>query len=256
MRFRLKALSIHLLSSATVLTVVLGTLYLGWYRWPGWYLSAVSTVVLVLGGVDLALGPLLTFIVAAPGKHRRQLTRDIGVIAAVQMIALVYGATSLWNGRPLYYAFSEGVLQLVQSYDIDSPERALGLKLNPGLTPHWYSPPRWIWAPLPDDAEVRNGIIASAITGGTDVIGMPRYYKPWADGTSELRSDLKPLVQLRRFFAKNDLQSFEAGMRQLGLPIDQANAMPFLGRGGRRMLAVFSPTDVRLLTLFPIQAPQ
>ena len=35
MRFRLAALGLHLLASCVALTVVLGGLYLGWYRWPG-----------------------------------------------------------------------------------------------------------------------------------------------------------------------------------------------------------------------------
>src|ERR1035441_4048008 len=125
MRFRLKALGLHLLASCVVLTFVLGTLYLGWYRWPGWYLADAVQVTLVLAGVDLVVGPLLTFVIASPGKPRGVLARDIAVIAAVQLSALVYGSMSLWNGRPLYYAFSEDVLQLIQAYDIDPKELAL-----------------------------------------------------------------------------------------------------------------------------------
>src|SRR5579863_8256162 len=109
MRFRFKALGLHLIASGGLLALVLGTLYLGWYRWPGWYLAGASTVVLVLAGVDVALGPLLTFVIAAPTKPRRELTRDIAIIATVQLVALGYGTFMLWNGRPLYYAFSENL---------------------------------------------------------------------------------------------------------------------------------------------------
>src|ERR1700761_2359944 len=151
MRFRFKVFAIHLLSSATVLGLILGGLYLGWYRWPGWYLTDVSTVVLVMVGVDVVLGPSLTCIVANQSKPRRELTRDFGIIVAVQLCALAYGSYSLWNGRPLYYAFSERVLQLVQAYDINADEARLGREQNPSLAPHWYSLPRWVWAPLPQD---------------------------------------------------------------------------------------------------------
>jgi hypothetical protein len=109
MRFRLKAFSLHLLSSATVLTLILGALYFGWYRWPGWYLTDVTRVILVMVGVDVVLGPTLTLIIANQKKSRRELTRDIGIIVAVQLCALTYGSVSLWNGRPLYYAFSESI---------------------------------------------------------------------------------------------------------------------------------------------------
>jgi len=254
MRFRLTALGLHLLASACVLTLVLGVLYLGWYRWPGWYLANVSNVVWVLACVDVALGPLLTFVVAAPGKPRRELKRDIGIIATVQIVALLYGAWTLWNGRPLYYAFSENVLQIVQSYDIEAPERALGLAQNPSLTPHWYSRPRWIWAPLPEDAAERTRIMTSAIMGGSDVVAMPRYYRPWAAGAQALRSQLKRPEELKRFFALADLRSIEARMHSLGLATDQPNSIVLLGRG-TRMLAVFDPASLTLLALLATPLP-
>src|SRR5258707_1853780 len=133
MRFRLKAFSLHLLSSATALTLILGSLYFGWYRWPGWHLANVTTVVLVMVCVDVVLGPTLTFIIANQQKSRSELTRDIGIIVVVQLCALTYGSVSLWNGRPLYYAFSENVLQVVQAYDIDAKEAEAGRRQNAAL---------------------------------------------------------------------------------------------------------------------------
>ena len=77
MRFRLKAFGLHLLASVCALTLVLGGLYLGWYYWPGWYLTAVTRVLLIVGSVDLVLGPTLTLIIANPQKPRRTLARDM-----------------------------------------------------------------------------------------------------------------------------------------------------------------------------------
>ncbi len=151
MKFRLKALGLHLSASTCALSLILGALYLGWYYWPGWALTDVTHVVVVMVGVDVVVGPLLTFVIARASKPRRELVRDIAMIVAVQLCALIYGTVSLWHGRPLYYAYSETVLQLVQAYDIDAQESAAGRRLNPDFAPHWYSLPRWIWAPLPQD---------------------------------------------------------------------------------------------------------
>src|SRR3569833_3661148 len=107
MKSRLKAFGLHLTGSATVLVLVLGTLYLGWYRWPGWYLTGVLHVLPVMVGVDVVLGPLLTLVVASPKKLPRVLARDVACIVAVQLVALGYGCIALWNGRPVYYTFSE-----------------------------------------------------------------------------------------------------------------------------------------------------
>jgi hypothetical protein len=244
MRFRLKAFSLHLLSSASVLTLILGSLYFGWYRWPGWHLTDVTAVVLVMVCVDVVLGPTLTFIVASKNKARRILTRDIGIIVVVQLCALIYGSVSLWNGRPLYYAFSESVLQLVQAYDIDAKDAEIGRQQNPALAPHWYSLPRWIWAPLPQNAEESRKIVVSAVTGGDDVISMPKYFKPWEDGLTSLRSHLKKVDDVA-YFAKSEKKKLKERMKAAGVPDDQLNTMPLTGRG-HPLLAVFDPVTLKI----------
>ena len=244
MTFRLRALAAHLLASTTALLIILGTLYLGWYRWPGWYLANASQVLVVMAGVDLGVGPLLTFVVASPGKPRRVLARDLAVIVAVQLIALVYGTASLWNGRPLYYAFSEDVLQVVQAYDIDAQELALARRAHVELAPHWYSLPRWIWAPLPQDPAERDKIMSSAISGGEDVISMPRYFKPWKLGEPTLRTQLKKLDD-QRYFSSVDKKLLKERMRAAGLATDRPDTIALMGRG-RPLLAVFDPATLQL----------
>jgi hypothetical protein len=248
MKFRLKALGLHLAASAAVLTIIFGSLYIGWYRWPGWYLADVSQVVLVMTGVDLIVGPLLTFVIAASNKARRVLARDIAVIVAVQLVALAYGAMSIWNGRPLYYAFSENVLQIVQAYDINSVEWALASRQKPQFAPHWYSLPRWIWAPLPQDPKERERIFNSAIGGGDDVTSMPRYFNSWAAGLPGLKSQLKKVDDVGYFMPK-DKKLLRQRMRDAGFDPDQLNAIPLTGRG-RPLLAVFDPVGVKLVAIF------
>jgi hypothetical protein len=248
MHFRLKLFALHLLSSATVLTLILGCLYFGWYRWPGWYLTDVTRVVVVMICVDVVLGPTLTLIIANQKKSRRELTRDIGIIVVVQLCALTYGSAQLWSGRPLYYAYSEGVLQLVQAYDIDDGEAALGRQQNPSLAPHWYSLPRWIWAPLPQDAEARQQIVSATLSGGDDVISMPRYFKRWEDGLPSLRSQLKKVDDVA-YFAKNEKKILKERMKAARLPDDQLDTMPLSGRG-HPLLAVFDPANLNITAVF------
>ena len=251
MRFRLKAFGLHLLGSASVLSLILAALYFGWYRWPGWYLTDVSRVVMVMIGVDVVIGPLLTFVIANQNKPRHELKRDIGMIVAAQLCALVYGSASLWNGRPLYYAFSESVLQQVQAYDIDTKEAKLAQKQNPALAPHWYSTPRWIWAPLPEDAEQREKIVAQAVTGGDDVISMPKYFKPWESGLPALRSQLKKVDDVA-YFAKSEKTKLKEKMQAAGIRTDQSNAMPLTGRG-HPLLAVVDPATATIKAILGVK---
>jgi hypothetical protein len=247
MHFRLKAFSLHLLSSATVLTLILGCLYFGWYRWPGWYLTDVSLVVLVMVGVDVVLGPTLTLIIANSNKPRRELTRDIGIIVTVQLCALSYGSVQLWNGRPLYYVFSENALSVVQAYDINDQDADLGRQQNAEFAPHWYSLPRWVWAPLPQDPQERQALV-SGIGAGAAVISMPKYYKPWEQGLPALRDQLiKP--DDSKFFSGVEKKKLKQHMQAAGLATDQADALPFTGRT-RPLLAVFRRSSLQIAGMF------
>jgi hypothetical protein len=247
MRFRLQAFALHLTGSSCALTIVLGGLYLGWYRWPGWYLTGVLHVLLIVGIVDLALGPTLTLIIANPRKPRRALARDIAIIVTVQIAALVYGTATLWQGRPLYYTFSADRLEMVQASDLDSSEITLAQHQNPALAPHWYSLPRWVWAPLPDNPEEAAKIVNSAVFGsGKDVVDMPRYFKPWNQGLPQLREQLLRLDDIKQL-DKAQKHSLTMRMSARGLAPDQRNALIMWGDDGvRRLLAVFDPATLTI----------
>lgn len=244
MRFRLRAFGLHLAGSATALTLVIGALWLGWYRWPGWYLASALQVVGIVVMVDVVLGPTLTLIVANPGKARAELARDIAIIVAVQLIALGYGAVTLWGGRPLYYTFSVDRLELVQASDLKSDDIKLARRENPTLAPHWYSLPRWIWAPLPGNTEEAQKIVTGTLFGGSDVIEMPRYFRPWTLGLPDLRKHLTKVDEMR-YFSPAQKRTLKNRIAQLGLPVEAANTMVMWG-GNRRVLGVF---DLRTLEL-------
>lgn len=237
MRFRLRAFGLHLVGSATALTVVLGALWLGWYRWPGWYLASVLQVVGILVMVDLVLGPTLTLVVAGPVKPRRELARDISIIVTVQLAALIYGATTLWLGRPLYYTFSVDRLEIVQGSDLKADEIARAQRENPALAPFWYSRPRWVWAPLPANSEEAHKIVSGILVGGADIIQMPRYFRPWSQGLQDLRQHLGAIDRMKEF-TPAEKRRFEAELTRGGLPADQSNAIVLWG-GTRRVLVVF-----------------
>ena len=245
MKFRLHLFRWHLAASAAVLSVVLGGFYLGWYHWPGWYLAVVTPVIIVMAGVDLALGPLLTLIIANPAKARRTLARDISIIAAVQLFALGYGSVQLWNGRPLYYVFSGGILQLVQAYDLDPQDASLARDNAAQFAPHWYSLPRWAWAPGPV-----NGAPAGAPTSTVppDYSTMPSYFRPWEAGLVELRTTLQP-VEASRYFIFNEKSTLTAQMRKAGLRPDEHNTLPMTGRG-RPVLVVFDWSSLKVQGIF------
>ena len=204
-------------------------------------------MVLILAVVDVALGPTLTLIVANPAKSRRELARDIGVIVILQIAALVYGTLTLWAGRPLYYTFSADRLEMVQASDLKAPEVALARRQNPALAPHWYSRPRWVWAPLPHDPDAAAKIVNSTVFGGgQDVIDMPRYFRPWSEGLGELRRKLTPVGDMKQL-SLSEKQTVRARMAAAGLDPGQRNALLMWG-DVRKLVVVFDPESARIRT--------
>jgi hypothetical protein len=249
-KFRFKAFGLHVAASTCLFLLALGTLYLGWYRWPGWYLTGATNIVLLMAGIDVVLGPVLTFTIANPQKPRRELARDISIIALVQLAAMGYGATTLWNGRPLYYTFSTRFLEMVQASDLSAGQIALGRQLNPDFAPFWYSLPRWIYAPLPDDAKMAQQIVQSSITGGDDVIQMPRYFRPWEQGVPELRKQLRPVAQMTEL-SVHEREVAGERMRALGVTADQPVALPMMGRA-KPLVGVVDPATGRIRAILRV----
>jgi hypothetical protein len=247
MKSRLKVFGLHFSASACVLLLVLGVLFFGWYRWPGWYLTGVLRVLPITVGVDLVLGPLMTLIIANPKKSSKELARDIACIAAVQLVALSYAAVTLWNGRPLYYTFSVTELSVTQGIDLQRDEIALARRNNPEFAPHWYSLPRWVWAPLPQDQKAREAIVDSAVHGGFDITARPAYFKPWTQGLPELRSKLQKVNDLN-YFSQPQRNELMKRMQQYGFDPNAADTLPMTGHG-TPLLAVFDLETLQIKAL-------
>jgi len=221
MQFRARAFMIHLAISAIVLALVLGVLYAGWYQWPGWYLLGALPVAVVLVSVDLGLGPLATLVIANPSKARAEFRRDVVIIVLIQVSALAYGAFTLWNGRPLFYTFSADRFEIVSASDIDVEELEAARRDNPEFVPGLLSPPRWVWAPLPDDPEERRRVVQSALLAGKDVISIPKYYRRFDEARLSIRGHLK---------APKDLQGVsEAEIERVSLQLSALGASEKFG---------------------------
>jgi hypothetical protein len=161
-----------------------------------------------------------------------------------------YGLTTLWQGRPLYYTFSTRFLEMVQASDLSPEQIALGRKLNPDFAPYWYSLPRWVYAPFPNDPKVVEQIVQSTIGGGDDVIQMPRYFRPWQEGVVELRKELRPVAKMTEL-AQRDKQIAGERMRELGVTADEPVALPMMGRT-KPLVGVVDPVTGRVRTILRV----
>ncbi len=83
---------------------------------------------------------------------------------------------------------------------------------------------------------------------------MPRYFKPWADGLAELRTNLQPVGAIRALY-DSDKDSATRQMAAMGIPTTQANAMVLWGEEGTRpMVAVFDPESLKVRATLRIRS--
>ena len=100
---RYQAFAVHMAISLVIFFILLVCITQYWYpgilfdTGNGW--KAIGMIV----GIDLVLGPLLTFIVFNHNKSSLKL--DLAVIALVQTAALTYGTWTIHQTRPIALAF-------------------------------------------------------------------------------------------------------------------------------------------------------
>jgi hypothetical protein len=189
---RWKAAAIHLSISA-VIGIVAGTLLFGvWYPPPFFHAAGADELVLLLVGVDLALGPLLTLIVFRSGK--RGLKFDLAFIGLIQTVALVYGLSVVLESRPVFLVGAVDRFVLVAANEITDTDLAQGTEDR--FRARSWTGPVLVAAAIPTDIQERNELVFSAFSG-RDLPNFPKYYRDYAIAGKALLSNAKTLDVLR-----------------------------------------------------------
>ena len=187
---RFQAAGIHLAISVLVAAVVLAALLLVWYPQPYFRLAGGAGLMMILIGVDVVMGPLLTLVVFNPAK--KSLRVDLAVIVALQVAALIYGITVIAQARPVFVVFAGERFTVVAANAID-PESLASAKPPFDTLP--VGGPRIVGARLPDDPAARERAMLLA-AAGIDLPMLPRYYVPFAEAVGELRAKARPIEAL------------------------------------------------------------
>jgi len=170
---KLKAAGIHfLISAVAVAIVVLGSLYF-WYPGLQAYAAGLVTLVSILIVVDVVLGPALTLVVFKPGK--KSLKFDLCSIAAVQIAALVFGVMSIYQARPVYFAFVVDRFETVAAADLEDSILREAMAQYQQLS---NNGPRWVGVELPTDPRELDRLTIAEAIHGTGPALIPKYYQP------------------------------------------------------------------------------
>ena len=188
---RWKAAGIHLSISVCIAFAALGLMLGVWYPPPFFHADGAGKLELILVGVDLSLGPLLTLIIFKSGK--KGLRFDLAVIATVQAIALVYGMSVVLRTRPVFLVAAVDRFVLVSANDLSASDLAGGSK--PEFRRRSWTGPRLVAALLPANATERSQILTSSLAG-KDIERLPKYYADYTANAKTLLKHAKTVEQL------------------------------------------------------------
>lgn len=185
-----KAFLTHLLLSLLVVSGLVALMLLLWYPQPYFLAFDARGILQILVGVDLVLGPALTLVVYKPGKP--SLWFDMSCIAALQLAALVYGTTVIYQQRPYFVVFAVDRFEILARGEIDATQlRGAELREKP-----WGRPILAV-ARLPDDPLARKQLIEETLfEGKPDIERRPALWEPYDDELGLVRARARPLSEL------------------------------------------------------------
>jgi hypothetical protein len=188
---RWQASALHLALSVAVAALVVTLMLLVWY--PQQYFTAMGgdALILILIGVDVVLGPLITLIIFDPKK--KGLRFDLAVIAALQLAALAFGVSVMFAARPVYNVFVGDRFEAIAANAVDAESLA---KAGAEYRTLPLTGPKIIAARPPDDAKRLSDIVLSAVSGGPDLANLPELYVPYAQLQRDAAKSARPLAGL------------------------------------------------------------
>lgn len=223
---RWKAFAIHLGISATIGTVVVSAMLLVWY--PGSFFTAMggNDLVLILLGVDVVLGPVITLVIFNPGKGWRLLRSDLAVIGTLQAAALAYGVYVIAEVRPVYMVYTVDRFDIVAANDLKEAE--LARVADPQFQGVPWGRPRTIAVKSPTDPREQMRIIQSALAGA-DLQTFPQYYVKYEMLAARALKVSKPVAVLRRRHPE-EAARIDRKLSELGRKEEELRFLPLKAR--------------------------
>lgn len=218
---------------------------------PGTYglMAGGASLFLLLMTVDGVLGPVLTAVVASPRKSRRELTRDIAVIAAIQLSALIYGMHAVAAGRPAAIAFELDLFRLVTANDVEASQ--LG-EAPPSLQRlPWTGPLTLATAkPLTEREQMETLDLGLA---GIHLAALPRYWRPYSTEADKAWAQAQPVSKLLQAHPGQQAAVQELAT-QASVAADSLRVLPLMARRAEGTV-LLAPPDARIVGIVPVALP-
>ena len=221
---RLRAALVHFGFSALIAAAAAALVFGLWYPGPYARLAGGVGLFVLISGVDVVMGPLITLVIFDRRKPARELRRDMAIVVLLQLAALGYGLFIMFNARPVALALEGERFRLVRAVDValdELPKAPAALRQLP------LTGPVTIRTESPTDPDQQFDAIQRALAGA-DLGTRPQFWRPWdATGRQEALAAAKPLAPLQQRAAQARPE-LDAAIARSGLPAEQLRYLPLI----------------------------
>lgn len=214
-RSRVGPTAIHLGASFAVGLGVAAAVFALWFPGPYRIMSGGTELFLLVVGVDLTLGPLLTLVIFDRRKPAKELKRDVAVVVALQVAALAYGLHTVSISRPVVLALEVDRFRVVAASGVYLKE----LPTAPAdLRRLSLTGPRLVRSVLPTDPDKKFESVGLGLSG-FDIGTRPSLWTPWdAAARAEALAHARPLGDLARRYPDRQ-RELDAAAAATGRPL-------------------------------------
>ncbi len=241
---RYQAFSWHFLFSALLGLAVFLLFRFVWYPGALWDLSGAGKLLLLVVGVDVSIGPLLTLIVFNPKK--KSLPFDLATIALVQTTALAYGVWIMAQSRPVYLVAVVDRIVLVSANEL--AKEAVDEAADPKFGQLSWVGPQIVGAQAKGTGDERMNLTLSTLSGGPDIDRLPKYYVDYETVAKQIIGVSETLDDLRNRRPKH-MDAIEPWITSLEVPADEIGLVMLVGRTGFGVAAIHRDSGEVLGTL-------
>ena len=194
-KFKLKAFALHFSVSLVIVLISALIVWFVWYPAPLYKASGVNSIFMIVLGIGLIVGPLLSFMVSKPNK--KSLKFDLSVIVILQLAAFFYGIYQVYDGRPAWIAYNVDRFDLVRNNELDN--RKL-LKALPAYRQVSNSGPLYVAAIIPKgEIEISNQILFDEVGSGIAPSQRPELYVSIQQVEKNMRDRVRALSELENY---------------------------------------------------------
>lgn len=222
---RLRASGAHL-GLSLVVALLAGLLVFGlWYPYPYREISGGRELFLLVVGVDVVLGPLITLAIFDRRKSMRELALDLAVVAGLQLAALGYGLWTVVQARPVHLVFEIDRFRVIHRAEV--PDDLVGRTPAGVDALPWGRPTLLAVRPFRDNNEKLEATMAAL--QGLSLSARPDLWEPYAAARGRVQAAAQPLAALVARFP-TEKAAIDAAVSGAGLDPGTALFLPMAGR--------------------------